>query len=340
MFMKIQNNFSLKNQNTFGIDAMAQKWVEISHLDELEYIYKNRPFQLEKKLILGGGSNILFTDDFKGLIIKIGIKGIEISKETPNHIYLKAGAGVVWHNLVAYAVANNWGGIENLSLIPGTVGAAPLQNIGAYGVELKDTFFELEAYNILSHEVHVFNNEECKFGYRESIFKNEAKGNYVILNVTLKLSKKPKFNVEYGAIKDTLAAHGVKDVTVKAISDAVIEIRQSKLPNPTEIGNAGSFFKNPEITEREFEILKQKHPELPSYPAPNNLVKIPAGWLIERSGWKGYRDGDIGVHAKQALVLVNYGTGTGAQIKKLSEKIQASVYEQFGVKLTAEVNFI
>lgn len=338
--MNLLENVSLKAHNTFGIEAKAKAFVEISHVSQLQELYHDPAYSFDKKLIIGGGSNILLTGDFEGIVAKILLKGIEIVKENSQHVWLKAAAGETWHDLVMFTVANGWGGIENLSLIPGSVGAAPMQNIGAYGVELKDSFYELEALNIISNEIHVFDNNDCQFGYRESIFKHEAKGNYVILSVTLKLSKKPKLHIAYGAIKDTLAEMKPEKVDIRAVSDAVISIRQSKLPNPKEIGNAGSFFKNPEVPLEQFENIKSKYAEVPSYPIDDHHVKIPAGWLIEKAGWKGYREGDIGVHAKQALVLVNYGNAKGKQIKNLAEIIQKDIHEKFGIKLQMEVNII
>ena len=261
-------------------------------------------------------------------------------KENDDNIWIKSGAGVAWHDLVMHCVNQNYAGIENLSLIPGTVGAAPMQNIGAYGIEIKDVFEDLEAIEIATGKTKIFDQQICNFGYRESIFKHEAKGKYIILNVTFKLNKKPTFYVEYGAIKDTLAEMGIAELSIKAISDAVIHIRQSKLPNPAEIGNAGSFFKNPEIQKTQFEKLKAQFPTIPSYPVSETTTKVPAGWLIEQAGWKGQRFGNVGVHAKQALVLVNYGGGKGEEIKTLSQKIQVSVKEKFGIQLSAEVNFV
>jgi UDP-N-acetylmuramate dehydrogenase len=339
-FMSIQENVSLKQFNTFGIDAKAKYFVEVNNKKELREALYNNTFHMTKRLILGGGSNLLFTKDFDGVVIKLNIKGIKKIKENADYVWIKVGAGENWHNLVLYTIENNWGGIENLSLIPGSVGAAPLQNIGAYGVEIKDTIHEVKALNILNSEVHVFDKDDCQFGYRESIFKNEAKNKYVILSITLKLAKNPKFNIEYGAIKETLAEKGVTELSIKAISDAIVSIRQSKLPNPAEVGNAGSFFKNPEISIKHFEKLKAEFEDIPSYPINPDLVKVPAGWLIEKAGWKGYREGEIGVHAKQALVLVNYGNGNGQQIKYLSEKIQKSIFEKFEIKLQAEVNVV
>lgn len=338
--MIVQKNVQLKPFNTFGIEATAKYFVEISSIKQLQEILQNPDYQSTERLILGGGSNMLLTKDFDGLVIKIAIKGFEIIQENEDNIWIKAGAGVVWHDLVMHCVNKNYAGMENLSLIPGTVGAAPMQNIGAYGIEIKEVFEALEALEIATGEIKVFDKVTCNFGYRESIFKHEAKGKYVILNVTFKLNKKPNFHIEYGAIKDTLVEMGISEMSIKAISDAVIHIRQSKLPNPAEIGNAGSFFKNPEIPNAQFETLKAQFPTIPSYPVSETTTKVPAGWLIEQAGWKGQRFGNVGVHAKQALVLVNYGGGKGEEIKDLSQKIQASVKGKFGIQLSVEVNFI
>lgn len=338
--MIVQKDVQLKPYNTFGIEATANYFVEVSSIEQLKEILQNTDYQSTNRLILGGGSNVLLTKDFEGLVIKIAIKGFEVTQQNEDNIWIKAGAGVVWHDLVMHCVNQNYAGMENLSLIPGTVGAAPMQNIGAYGIEIKEVFEELQALEIATGEVRTFDNDACNFGYRESIFKHEAKGKYIILNVTFKLSKKPTFHVEYGAIKDTLAEMRITEMSIKAISDAVIHIRQSKLPNPAEVGNAGSFFKNPEIPNTQFEALKARFPTIPSYPVSETTTKVPAGWLIEQAGWKGQRFGNVGVHAKQALVLVNYGGGKGEEIKDLSQKIQASVKEKFGIQLSAEVNFI
>lgn len=338
--MIVQKDVQLKPYNTFGIEATAKYFVEISSIEQLQEILQNPDYQSNERLILGGGSNMLLTKDFDGLVIKIAIKGFEVLQENEDNIWIKAGAGVVWHDLVMYCINKGYAGVENLSLIPGTVGAAPMQNIGAYGIEIKEVFEELQALEIATGEIKTFDKATCNFGYRESIFKHDAKGKYVILNVTFKLSKKPTFHVEYGAIKDTLTEMGISEMSIKAISDAVIHIRQSKLPNPAEIGNAGSFFKNPEIPNTQFEALKAQFPTIPSYPVSEITTKVPAGWLIEQAGWKGQRFGNVGVHAKQALVLVNYGGGKGEEIKDLSQKIQASVKEKFGIQLSAEVNFI
>jgi UDP-N-acetylmuramate dehydrogenase len=286
--------------------------------------------------ILGGGSNILLSADVKTLLVKNNFKGIEVVKEAGDDILVKAAGGENWHELVIWCIARNYCGIENLSLIPGTVGAAPIQNIGAYGVELKDVFYELEAVDLKNGAIRTFNSEDCKFGYRDSVFKQELKGNYFISSVTLKLSLSTHFKIAYGDLKTVL---GDNTLSLKAVSDAVIKIRTSKLPNPAEIGNAGSFFKNPVIPVHQFRTLLEKYPELPSYPAPSSdMVKIPAGWLIEKAGWKGYQKGNIGVHEKQALVLVNYGGGKGSEIYQLALDIKADVFEKFGVEIEPEVN--
>jgi len=338
--MIIQKDIQLKPFNTFGIEATAKYFIEVSSIEQLQEILQNPDYQSTERLILGGGSNMLLTKDFEGLVIKIAIKGFEVVNENEDNIWLKVGAGVVWHDLVLQCVNQNYAGMENLSLIPGTVGAAPMQNIGAYGIEIKEIFEELQALEIATGEIKTYDKTSCSFGYRESIFKHEAKGKYIILNVTFKLNKRPTFHIEYGAIKDTLGEMGISEMSIKAISDAVIHIRQSKLPNPAEIGNAGSFFKNPEIPNSQFEALKAQFPTIPSYPVSDTSTKVPAGWLIEQAGWKGQRFGSVGVHAKQALVLVNYGGGKGEEIKDLSQKIQASVKEKFGIQLSVEVNFI
>ncbi len=339
--MTIQQNVSLKSLNTFGIEASAKYFATFDNTDALRKILTAPDYQNEKLLILGGGSNLLFTsDNFDGLVLQNKIKGIEVVHEDQETVTVKAGAGEIWHELVLYTIAHDWGGLENLSLIPGTVGAAPMQNIGAYGVEIKDVFFELEAYEIATGTVQKFSGEECRFGYRSSIFKQEAKGHYIILSVSFRLSKKPEFNISYGAISDTLKEMGITTLSVKAISDAVISIRRSKLPDPKEIGNAGRFFKNPEIPLHLFERIQTMYPAIPSYPTSPGKTKVPAGWLIEQCGWKGKTIGHVGVHKNQALVLVNYGQAKGSELKKLASDIQESVYRKFEIKLEAEVNFI
>jgi UDP-N-acetylmuramate dehydrogenase len=338
--MNFNQNISLKDFNTFGIDKVAQSFAEIESIEDIHMLY-NHPAFLKNNLILGGGSNILLTQDVEGLVVKNSIKGIEVINEDENHVWIKAYAGEVWHDLVMHCIDKNWGGIENLSLIPGQTGAAPMQNIGAYGVELKDVFEELDAWNILEKKVEIFNNAKCNFGYRESIFKKEAKGKYIILSITLKLTKKNHaINTTYGAINDVLKERGVANPTIKDVSDAVVFIRKSKLPDPAEIGNAGSFFKNPEVPNSELYRLQQQYPSVPYYVIDNKTVKIPAGWLIENAGWKGKTFGNYGVHKNQALVLVNYGGADGKQIQKLALEIQADVKLKFGIDLHPEVNFI
>ena len=337
--MKIQENISLKPFTTFGIDKKAKFFTTVETLDELKVALLAAKEKQLPVFILGGGSNILLTRDIEGLVIKLEIKGIHLVKEEGDQLWVEVGAGEMWHELVLHSIAQDWAGLENLSLIPGTVGASPMQNIGAYGVEIKDVFDSLQAMHRETLEMQSFDAEACQFGYRESVFKQTFKDQFVITSVTFRLSKTPNFHLEYGAIREVLAANDIDQPSIRSISDAVIQIRQSKLPDPKEIGNAGSFFKNPTIPNAQFDALKASYPSIPGYPSAEG-VKVAAGWLIEQTGWKGKRIGEVGVHAKQALVLVNYGGGTGEEIKKLSEQIQASVYDKFGVQLQAEVNFI
>lgn len=338
--IQVHQNVSLKPYNTFGIDAKAKLMVIFSTLEEAMSILSDQKLKKEQLLILGGGSNLLLTQNFDGLVLHNKLKGVELINENEEFVYLKVGAGEVWHSFVLYTVENGWGGVENLSLIPGTVGAAPMQNIGAYGVEIKESFEYLEALHLPTLEMHQFGNTACKFGYRESIFKNTHKGQYLILSVVFKLRKHPVFNTSYGAIQQTLEEMKVSQLSIKAISDAVIKIRSEKLPNPSEIGNAGSFFKNPVIDQAHFMRLQQQYPEIPSYPLSTEEVKVPAAWLIEKAGWKGKKYNNYGVHARQALVLVNYGGARGSDIKNLATEIQHSVASQFGIYLNPEVNFI
>jgi len=337
--MLLKEHISLKPYHTFGIEVKAKFFTEIYHISDLKEALVFQKQQSLELLILGGGSNLLFTKDFDGLVVKVGLKGKEKIKEDEHFVWVKIAAGENWHEFVLFCIENNWGGVENLSLIPGTVGAAPMQNIGAYGTEIKETFESLEAYHLKSGEMHQFTKEQCKFGYRESIFKNEVKGEYLITSVIFKLSKKHQLNFSYGDIQQILAKENTEP-SIQNISQAVIEIRSSKLPNPSEIGNAGSFFKNPFVEKKHFEKLKSLYPQIPMYPVDENLVKVPAGWLIEQCGWKGYKEEDAGVHAKQALVLVNYGNATGEEIKDLSEKIKKSVFEKFEIHLHTEVNIV
>ncbi len=338
--MNIQENVSLKRYNTFGIEAIARYFSSFQSVVELEELLENLPANANHQMVLGGGSNILLTQNFDGLVLKNEIGGIETVTEDANHVYLKAGAGVNWHQLVLHTIERNLGGMENLSLIPGCTGASPMQNIGAYGVEIKDVFHSLEAYDLQDKTVVTFSVNDCQFGYRESVFKRKYRGRFVILNVTFRLMKQPLFNIEYGAIRLELEKMQVQQLSVQAISQAVINIRSSKLPNPAVIGNGGSFFKNPEVTNNFFFELKQHFPGIIAFPLENGNTKLAAGWLIEQCGWKGYRQGDAGCHAQQALVLVNYGQATGHQIFELSQQILDSVHEKFGVTLEREVNII
>jgi UDP-N-acetylmuramate dehydrogenase len=335
--MQFQENYSLKNLNSFGINVSAKYFTGFKNTNELAEILATAN---ENKLILGGGSNILFTKNFNGLVLKNEIDGIKIIKEDEKYIYIKSGAGVGWHPFVLYCIENNFAGAENLSLIPGSVGASPMQNIGAYGVELKDIFYELEAYHINDKKIISFTNKDCEFGYRESIFKNKVKGEFVITSVTFRLNKFPIFNTSYGAIETELQKMGVQTPSIKSISDAVIRIRQSKLPDPKVIGNAGSFFKNPTINNIDFENLKKEFSAIVGYTAGMNETKLAAGWLIEKAGFKGYRLNDAGCHDKQALVLVNYGNATGEEILDVSEKIINAVKLMFNVSLEREVNIV
>ncbi|MBA9077060.1 MULTISPECIES: UDP-N-acetylmuramate dehydrogenase [Rufibacter] len=340
--MKIQRQASLQPYNTFGIDAKAAVLAEFTSVQELQELLQHPEVKPLPLLILGGGSNVLLTQDVQAAVLLNRIKGLS-RQEDPDgtHVLVTAGSGETWHDLVLYTIEQDLGGIENLSLIPGTVGAAPLQNIGAYGVELKDTFVSLEALEIATGQLVSFSKEQCGFGYRESVFKKEAKGNYIVTSVTLRLTRDAhQYNTSYGAIQDTLAQQQVKELSLKAISAAVCHIRRSKLPDPAKIGNAGSFFKNPEIPKEQFDALKAQHPSLPGYPVSGDVVKVPAGWLIEQCGWKGKVLGKHGVHKDQALVLVNYGGATGNEVKELAYAVIQSVQEKFGIALTPEVNII
>lgn len=341
--MNIQEKFSLKKYNTFGINAFAKYFAGFGSVAELEeYLEFNKATTTKPReaLILGGGSNILFTKDVDGLVLKNEMKGIELVKEDADHVYLKAGAGENWHSFVQYCIQKNIAGVENLSLIPGNVGASPMQNIGAYGVEIKDVFHSLEAFHIQDKKMLAFSLADCEFGYRESVFKGKYKGQFVITAVTYRLNKKPVFNTSYGAIQQKLETMGVTELSIAAISAAVIRIRSSKLPDPAIIGNAGSFFKNPEIENDIFISLKNDFPSIVGYDLHNGKTKLAAGWLIEQCGWKGYRKGDAGCHSKQALVLVNYGDAKGEEIYNLSTDIIHSVKEKFGVELQREVNIV
>ncbi len=337
--MQIQTQKSLKNYNTFGIDVAAKTFVSVKTVDELKDIlskYSNEPL-----FLLGGGSNMLLTKAVASLVIHLDLKGISVVSENEATVQVKVMAGENWHEFVLYCIKNKYGGVENLSLIPGNTGTAPIQNIGAYGVELKDTFVSCEALHIKRQTLKTFNKEDCKFGYRNSVFKNELKGEYIITSVTFQLTKKEHhLNTDYGAIKAQLAAKNITNPTIKDVSEAVIAIRQSKLPDPKELGNSGSFFKNPVISAKAFQVFRTNHPEAPFYEVSPTQFKIPAGWLIEKAGFKGKRFGDAGIHKNQALVLVNYGNATGAEIWELALKIQKQIKAQFDIYIEPEVNVI
>lgn len=330
---------SLKSYNTFKINAQASDLSNFASLEQLEQLLADKD-DTQPLLVLGGGSNILFTRDFEGLIIKNEITEKQLVREDNDYYFIKAGAGENWHRFVLYCLENNYYGIENLSLIPGCIGASPIQNIGAYGVEIKDVFHELEAYDLVEKRTRIFQHDECAFGYRDSVFKQHFRNRFVILNVTYRLNRQPAIHTSYGAVEQELEKMGVTAPSPKAISDAIIRIRSSKLPDPAIIGNAGSFFKNPVVPQALFDNIKTTHPSIPGFPAAPGHTKVPAGWLIEQCGWKGYRKGDAGCYDKQALVLVNYGNATGKEIYNLSEEIIQSVINQFGIQLEREVNII
>ena len=337
--MHIQQNISLKPYNTFGIDAKAKYFFSVNSIVELKEVLQSKDYP--DKFILGGGSNMLLTKDIKALVIHINIKGIEILSEKNDIVLVKANAGENWHEFVLWCLEHNFGGIENLSLIPGNVGSAPIQNIGAYGVELKDIFISCEAININSLELETFTNKDCKFDYRESIFKHNAQGKFIITSVTFQLStQNHKLHTEYGAISSQLKEMNVENPTIQDISNAVIAIRQSKLPDPKKIGNSGSFFKNPIISTKDFNSLKAIFPDIPSYILSEKEVKVPAGWLIEKAGFKGKTFINYGVHKHQALVLVNYGGAKGKDILKLAKLIQKTVKQIFNIEIETEVNII
>jgi UDP-N-acetylmuramate dehydrogenase len=337
--LQIQENVSLKNFNTFGIDAQAKYFVEIGHEDDLAELFMDPKWLQTERLILGGGSNMLFVKNFDGLVIRINIRGIE-HRIQHEDVFVEAGAGEVWNDLVNFCVDREYAGIENLSLIPGSVGASPIQNIGAYGVELKDVFDSCRAFEIATGKFRTFSKDECKFGYRDSGFKTELKGRYIITSVKFKLSLTPNINLKYGAIEQELVSRKIDTPTVKDVSSVVSHIRVSKLPDPSTIGNAGSFFKNPVIDEAHFNKVYSQFPEVVNYPAGPGQVKLAAGWLIEQCGWKGKVVGNTGTWKNQALVLVNHGGASGEEVYSLSSQIIDSVYTKFGVLLEREVNII
>ncbi len=334
----IEYDVSLKSFNTFGIDVSSKLFSQAENEDQVRNVIQSSEFSNNTSLILGGGSNILFTKNFDGIVLRNHIQGIEVIEDTEQDVLVKVGGGVVWHDFVLYCIEKGWYGLENLSLIPGNVGASPMQNIGAYGVEIKEVFHELEAINLKTGEIQYFNNSDCQFGYRESIFKNKLKGEYLISRVIYKLSKKENYTISYGAIEKQLESMGVQDLSAKSISDAVIAIRQSKLPDPKKIGNSGSFFKNPIVDKSTYQMVKSTFPDVVAYPAGEGFIKLAAGWLIEQAGWKGKTFGNYGVHKYQALVLVNYGGASGKEIYSLSSEILDSIKEKFGVQLEREVN--
>ncbi len=335
--MEATHNISLKKYNTFGIDVAAETFYNITTTEKLKELLKE--YKNKKLFILGGGSNMLLTQDIKPPVLHIDLKGIEEVSQTDDTIIIKAAAGENWHNFILHCIDLNYGGLENMSLIPGNVGTAPIQNIGAYGVELKDCFYSCEAININTQETRIFTKEQCEFGYRNSIFKNELKGQYIITSVNFELTKKNhQLRTSYGAIQEALDAKKIELPTIKNISEAVIAIRQSKLPDPEKLGNSGSFFKNPVVDIDTFKIFQNKFPEAPFYKVSETQFKIPAGWLIEQAGFKGKRFNDAGVHKNQALVLVNYGNATGKEIWALAMKVKDAVYKKFGVVISPEVN--
>lgn len=337
--MEIQKNISLKKLNSFGVDVNAKEFVVVKTHQDLLDLITERNLTKEKFLILGSGSNILFTKDFDGLVLKVEIGGIDLIQENEEYLWIKVGAGVNWHELVLYSIEKGWSGLENLSLIPGTVGASPIQNIGAYGVEVKDVIQEVIGIDLITKQFKTIHSSDCHFEYRSSILKKDLKNNFLITDVIFKLNKIQQLHIEYGAIKDELSKENIEDPTPKDVSNAVIKIRRSKLPDPSIIGNAGSFFKNPIVSNQKLSELKSIHPTIVSYPF-GDQSKLAAGWLIEQAGWKGYRENHVGCHEKQALVLVNHGTASGAEILNLANKIKDSIKQKFGVDLEMEVNII
>ena len=338
--MNVFENYSLKPLNTFGLDIKSRWFAEINSAESLQALLKDKRFLSIPKMILGGGSNILFTDDFNGLIIRNRIEFVKTISEDENYIFISAGAGMNWHSFVLFTIEHNYPGLENLSLIPGCVGAAPIQNIGAYGVEIKNTFHQLNAVNMTDGSLRTFTSEDCRFGYRDSVFKQEERNRYAIVDVTFRFQKNAPLNTTYGTIEEQLKIMNISHPTIRDISNAVIAIRKSKLPDPEIIGNAGSFFKNPEVHIDFYNKLKENYPEIVGYPSTSGNYKLAAGWLIEKCGWKGKRIANTGMHERQALVLINYGSATGKELIAHAEKVQKSVLEKFGVELEMEVNII
>ncbi|MFN8275951.1 MAG: UDP-N-acetylmuramate dehydrogenase [Chitinophagales bacterium] len=337
--MMLKENQSLLSYNTFHIDARAKYLVAIDFIDDLRELRETKVFREEKRLVLGGGSNVLLTGDFNGLVIKVNLPGITFMREDEHAFYVRASGGVKWHDFVMHCVANGFAGVENMSLIPGQVGASPIQNIGAYGVELKDVCTHVHAVNLFTGEMHQFSNSDCKFGYRDSIFKHGKRDEWLITHVDFRLTRVPRFHTNYGDIKATLDEMKITELSIQAVSEAVMRIRSSKLPDPEQLGNAGSFFKNPVVSKEQATALLDRYPVMPHFDQEDG-VKIPAGWLIEQCGWKGKRVGNTGSHARQALVLVNYGGATGAEVYQLALEIIASVQDRFGITISPEVNLI
>ena len=337
----MQEQFSLKTYNSFGFDVKAKHFVEIQNVSDLEKLISSGILETEKHLILSGGNNVLFCDDyFDGTVVYMNIKGIDFLADSTDSIIVRAYAGEDWPDFVQFTVEKNLHGLENLAHIPGKVGAAPVQNIGAYGAELKDCFLQCEAICLATGEHRIFKKDECKFAYRNSIFKSELKGKYVIISVDFLLKRDAQLNLEYGNIRNYLTENKIDTPTLQQLHDAICAIRDAKLPDVRKIGNAGSFFKNPVIEKVQFEALQKAYPDAPHYAEPDGKVKVPAGWLIEKAGWKGWRDEHVGVYEKQALVLVHYGGGKGYDIVELAGKIMQSVKEKFGIEISPEVNFI
>lgn len=340
MAIDLLKDHSLKPYNTFGIDVKAKYFTEIHSIDELKEALSDKEHRSEGLLILGGGSNVLFTADYNGLVIRNCLKGIDIIEKNKENVFVKVASGEVWHDFVMFCVDHGYSGVENLSLIPGSVGASPMQNIGAYGVEIKDTFYSLDAVDVNTLETVTFNHSDCHFGYRESVFKHEFRNRYFITSVTFKLNLHPVLNTTYGAINQELEKQNITSPGIRDVSNAVIHIRRSKLPDPAILGNAGSFFKNPEITPDEYQRIKELFPNVVAYPLSDGNYKLAAGWLIEQCGWKGKRVGNTGSHKDQALVLVNYGQAKGNEIQELAFEIRKSVHDKFGVWINPEVNVI
>ncbi|MEN8137749.1 MAG: UDP-N-acetylmuramate dehydrogenase [Bacteroidota bacterium] len=336
--MKIQENISLKEYNTFGIDVNAKQFVEVNTLEDLQQLYSMNV--LQDIFVIGGGSNMLLTGDIDKLVLKINIEGKELFEEGNNKVIVKACAGEDWPKFVLWSIGKGLFGLENLSKIPGNVGTSPIQNIGAYGVEMKDSFYKLEAFEIATGKIKTFYKNDCNFDYRESVFKNREKGKFIIVNVYFELEKEGEVNISYGVISKELQENGIINPTPRDVSDCVVKIRTSKLPDPAEIGNSGSFFKNPVISADSFRQIINSYPDVPSYVLEDGSVKVPAGWLVEKSGWKGFRKGDAGVHKNQALVLVNYGNATGAEIISLANDIKKDISKKFGIDLEIEVNVV